>query len=226
MLPEWSTLPEEMKTPCVREYYDSLYAKQNSLIVKRIFDMWFSAFLLIILSPVFAVLAFMIKRDSKGPVIFKQTRVTTGNRDFTIYKFRSMVEDAPSIGSGITVGDDSRITKVGAFMRKYRLDELPQLLNVFLGDMSFVGTRPESRKYVDAYSPVMYATLLLPAGITSDCSIKYKDEDKLLSEADDVDKVYITKILPQKMKYNLRSLKKFSCGRDLVTMIGTLLAVV
>ncbi len=226
MLPAWNDLPDSMKNRKVRAYYESLYVKRDSLILKRMFDVWMSLFMLIILSPVFVVIGIMIKKDSKGPVIFKQTRVTTGARDFTIYKFRSMVTDAPKLGSAVTVSGDARITKVGHFLRKYRLDELPQLINVLKGDMSFVGTRPEVRKYVDAYTPEMMATLLLPAGITSEASIRYKDEDKLLSEATDADEVYINKILPAKMRYNLRSLRVYSPIEDFKTMVRTVIAVI
>ena len=176
--------------------------------------------------PVILVMAVLIKLDSKGPVIFKQTRVTAGNKDFTIYKFRSMVNDAPKLGTSVTVASDMRITKVGQFMRKYRIDEIPQLVNVLKGEMTFVGTRPEVRKYVDAYTPAMMATLLLPAGITSEASIMYKEEDELLASAEDADQVYIQDILPEKMKYNLKSIRKFSLLNDLATMIKTVIAVI
>lgn len=225
MLPRWRDLPDSMKNARVRLYYESLYTKQSSLKLKRNFDIVMSLILLIILAPLFAVIAFVIKRDSKGPVFFKQTRVTSFDRDFTIYKFRSMVTDAPKLGTAVTVSNDSRITKVGAILRKYRLDELPQLVNVIKGDMSFVGTRPEVRKYVNSYSCEMMATLLMPAGITSEASIRYKEEDKLLENADDADYIYIKKILPVKMRYNLAGIRSFSCFDDFCTMIRTVLAV-
>jgi len=200
--------------------------KENSLIVKRMFDIWLSIILLGLLAPIMVVIAILIKIDSRGPVIFKQTRVTTYNEDFTIYKFRSMVTDAEALGSSVTVSDDDRITRMGHFMRKYRIDEFPQLINVLKGEMSFVGTRPEVRKYVDNYTPEMMATLLMPAGITSLASIAYKDEDELLDGASDPDIVYVRKILPEKMRYNLRSIRKFSFVSDLITMVRTVLAVV
>lgn len=226
MLPAWKDLPDEMKNDTVKKYYKSLAKKESTLIIKRMFDIWMSVFLLVFLMPVILVMAVLIKLDSKGPVIFKQTRVTAGNKDFTIYKFRSMVNDAPKLGASVTVASDMRITKVGQFMRKYRIDEIPQLVNVLKGEMTFVGTRPEVRKYVDAYTPAMMATLLLPAGITSEASIMYKEEDELLASAEDADQVYIQDILPEKMKYNLKSIRKFSLLNDLATMIKTVIAVI
>ncbi len=221
-MPQWEELPESMKNERVRRYYDILAKKKKSLMLKRLFDIVMSASLIALLFPVFIVIAALIKKDSPGKVIFRQTRVTSFDRDFTIYKFRSMVDDAEKLGSKVTVSEDMRVTKIGKVLRKYRLDELPQLINVLKGEMSFVGTRPEVRKYVDCYSPEMMATLLMPAGITSEASIKYKDEAKLLSNASDADKVYVKKILPAKMRCNLRSLKKFSCVSDMVTMFKTI----
>lgn len=225
MFPKWRELPDSMRNQRVRIYYESLYSKQRSLKLKRAFDVFMSTVLIIMLSPLFVLIAIMIKKDSKGPVFFKQTRVTAFDRDFTIYKFRSMVTDAPKIGTAVTVSNDTRITSVGKKLRKYRLDELPQLFNVLKGEMSFVGTRPEVRKYVNAYSPEMMATLLLPAGITSEASIRYKEEDKLLDGAKDADMVYIHKILPVKMRYNLSNLRTFSCFSDACTMVRTVLAM-
>ena len=226
MLPDWKDLPDEMKNDTVKKYYKSLAKKESALIIKRMFDIWMSVLLLVFIMPVILVMAVLIKLDSKGPVIFKQTRVTAGNKDFTIYKFRSMVNDAPKLGTSVTVASDMRITKVGQFMRKYRIDEIPQLVNVLKGEMTFVGTRPEVRKYVDAYTPAMMATLLLPAGITSEASIMYKEEDELLASAEDADQVYIQDILPEKMRYNLKSIRKFSLLNDLATMIKTVIAVI
>lgn len=225
MLEKWENLPDCMKNDEVRKYYMRLKEKENSLIIKRMFDIWMSVFLLILFAPILIAVAVMIKLDSPGPVIFRQTRVTACNRDFTIYKFRSMVDNADKLGSSITVSGDSRITRMGQFMRKYRIDELPQLINVLKGDMSFVGTRPEVRKYVDAYTPEMMATLLMPAGITSNASILYRNEDELLSESDDADKTYTGIILPAKMEYNLRSIRRFSLVSDFITMVRTVLAV-
>lgn len=152
--------------------------------------------------------------------------MTTYGKHFRIHKFRTMVSNADKIGSVVTVGNDSRITRVGSKLRGLRLDELPQIFDVLSGNMSFVGTRPEAVKYVEKYKPEYYATLLLPAGITSEASIRYKDEAKLLDAADDVDKVYVEEVLPGKMKYNLDALKEFSIIKELVLMIKTFLAVI
>ncbi len=171
------------------------------------------------------IIAIMIKCDSDGPVFYRQERVTTYGKHFRIHKFRTMVNNADKIGSAVTVGNDSRITGIGSKLRKYRIDELPQLLDVIAGDMSFVGTRPEAVKYVEQYEPEYNATLLMPAGITSEASIRYKDEDKLLNEAEDVDKVYIERILPAKMEWNLDSIKQFGLLGELLTMFRTLSAV-
>ncbi len=225
MLPDWDELPESMHNDYVRKYYDILKKKELSLKIKRDADVIMAAVLLVVLAPVFAVLAVWIKLDSKGPVLFRQTRVTAFDKDFTIYKFRTMVDLAEQKGSRVTVAGDSRITDAGKKLRGLRLDELPQLINVLKGDMSFVGTRPEVRKYVDAYTPAMMATLLMPAGITSDASIRYKDEDRLLSGAEDVDYVYTHKVLPGKMKYNLRSLRRFSLINDIYTIVDTVVSV-
>ncbi|MBQ6814977.1 MAG: sugar transferase [Lachnospiraceae bacterium] len=225
MLKKWEELPEYMKNDQVKKYYKILKKKQGSMALKRAFDFLVSLLMLIILSPVFLVIAILIKTDSKGPVMFRQVRVTQYGREFRIFKFRTMVNDAESKGSQVTTKNDMRITKVGKKIRGCRLDELPQLINVLLGDMTFVGTRPEVPKYVKEYSPEMYATLLLPAGITSECSIQYKDEDKLLADADNADKVYVEKVLPGKMEYNLKDIENFSFLHDIKTMFKTVLAV-
>lgn len=225
-LKAWEKMPEYMQTEEIRPYYDVLKRKKVSLYFKRIFDILMSMLLLIILSPVLIALAVWIKLDSKGPVFFRQIRITQYGEKFRIFKFRTMVNDAEQIGTQVTVSNDSRITKVGKMIRKTRLDELPQLFNVLMGKMSFVGTRPEVQKYVEQYCPEMYATLLLPAGITSEASIKFKDEDELLKDAEDVDIVYVQKVLPEKMKYNLEMIEKFSCLQDLKVMLNTVRAVV
>lgn len=221
----WEDLPENMQTDAVRPYYDALQKKTGSLLLKRIFDIAVSFLMLLILSPFFLILAIAIKIDSAGPVFYRQVRVTQYGRQFRIFKFRTMVNNADKIGSLVTVGNDSRITKVGSFIRACRLDEISQLINVLLGDMTFVGTRPEVPKYVDAYTPEMMATLLLPAGITSIASIRYKDEAELLDKAEDVDKTYIEEVLPGKMQYNLESILKFSFWDDIATCFKTVLAV-
>lgn len=222
---KWERLPISMQTEEVKEYYDVLRKKRFSLFLKRVFDLIVSFLLLFILSPFFLILALAIKIDSKGPVFYRQERVTQYGKKFRIFKFRTMVKDADKIGSHVTVGGDARITKVGKFIRKLRIDEISQLIDVFRGTMSFVGTRPEATKYVESYTPEMMATLLLPAGITSNASIYFKDEDKLLEGATDVDKVYVEEILPKKMKYNLKSIKEFSIFKELGVMFKTVFAV-
>lgn len=226
ILRSWDKLPEYMRNDKVKPYYELLKKRTGSLIMKRIFDIVMSLLLLMILSPVFLVVSIWIKLDSKGPVFFRQVRVTTYGKQFRIFKFRTMCENAEKKGSLVTVGNDSRITKVGEKIRHCRLDEIPQLLNVLAGDMTFVGTRPEVVKYVNAYSDEMYATLLLPAGITSIASIQYKDEDEILSKAKDPDDAYIHEVLPGKMKYNLASIENFSFLNEIKTMANTLKAVI
>lgn len=225
MLKKWENLPENLRTEQVRPYYDALQKKQVSLFCKRVFDICVSAVMLLILSPVFLVLAIAIKLDSPGPVFYRQVRVTQYGETFRIFKFRSMVSNADKIGTQVTVGNDSRITRVGKLIRKCRLDELCQLIDVFRGTMSFVGTRPEVPKYVAAYTPEMMATLLMPAGVTSLASIMYKDEDELLAGAEDVDGTYVKKVLPGKMYYNLKGIKEFSFWGDIKLMFMTVFAV-
>ena len=225
ILKKWEELPESLRNDAVRPYYDLLAKRKGSLLLKRCFDVVVSALMLLVLSPVFLVLAIAIKLDSPGPVFYRQIRVTQYGKEFRIFKFRSMVSDADKRGSLVTVSGDSRITRVGSFIRRCRLDELCQLIDVFRGTMTFVGTRPEVPKYVAAYTPEMMATLLLPAGVTSEASILYKDEAELLDAADDVDAVYIRDVLPGKMKYNLDALKNFSFFSDIATMFRTVFAV-
>ena len=223
---EWGKLPERMRTDEVRAYYDILEKKAFSLRLKRLFDFTAAVMLLALLALPMLVIAVLIKLDSEGPVFYRQERVTQYGRRFRIHKFRTMVADADKIGTAVTVGNDSRITKMGSRLRDLRLDELPQLFDVISGDMSFVGTRPEAVKYVKRYKPEYYATLLLPAGITSEASIKYKDEAKLLEAAENADETYVNDILPEKMRYNLGSIKKFSLLSDLCTMIKTVTKVI
>ena len=225
ILKKWEDLPENLRTDAVRPYYDLLAKRRGSLALKRCFDVVVSAIMLLILAPVFLVLAIAIKLDSPGPVFYRQVRVTQYGKEFRIFKFRSMVSDADKRGSLVTVSGDSRITRVGHFIRSCRLDELCQLIDIFRGTMTFVGTRPEVPKYVAAYTPEMMATLLLPAGVTSQASILYKDEAELLDAAEDVDAVYIRDVLPGKMKYNLDALKNFSFFSDIATMFQTVFAV-
>lgn len=226
----WNELPESMRSESVRPYYEQLLKRRTSIRIKRVLDFVLALVMTILLSPVLAVLAVCIRLDSTGPVFYRQERVTQYGKIYRIFKFRTMVTDADKKGPAITQSADSRITRMGNLLRKCRLDELPQLFNVLTGDMSFVGTRPEVKKYVDAYTPEMMATLLLPAGITSRTSIAYKDEDivmeRYLNETgESVDEVYTRYILPQKMKYNLQYLKGFSVLGDFRIMIDTVFAV-
>ncbi len=230
MLHKWNELPKELRNASVKEYYDLLCKKQSSLRVKRTVDCILALILIFVLWPFMIMIALAVKYDSKGPIFYRQERITQYGNVFRIYKFRTMVVDADRQGPLVTTTQDSRITKVGAFLRKYRLDEIPQLLNIITGEMSFVGTRPEVKRYVDQYTPEMLATLLLPAGITSRTSIEFKDEDDMIAKytkdgKNSVDEVYLQYILPKKMKYNLQYLRGFSIKTDLKIMIKTVLAV-
>ena len=224
---KWIELPEFMKNEDVKTYYNILQKKKASLMLKRIFYIIVSILMIILLSPVLIAVSIWIKLDSKGPVFYRQERITQYGRVFRIFKFRTMVTGADKIGTLVTTKNDSRITRVGEKIRKCRLDEIPQLFNILLGDMSFVGTRPEVKKYVDVYTDEMMATLLLPAGVTSLASIQYRDEDEILAkyvdEEHSVDEVYVEKILPDKMKYNLKYLKSFSIVEDIVLCVKTVI---
>ena len=222
---KWDELPVEMQTEEVRPYYEILCKRKFSLAMKRLFDIVVSVIMLVVLSPIFLILTIAIKIDSPGPVFYRQERVTTYGKRFHIHKFRTMVNNADKKGSLVTVKNDSRVTRVGRLVRKYRLDEISQLIDVFLGDMTFVGTRPEVVKYVARYAPVMMATLLLPAGVTSEASILHKDEADLLDGAENVDDVYVEKVLPGKMYYNLKSMEKFSFWGDVGILFKTVFAV-
>lgn len=254
-LKKWDDLPNNIKNEYTYNYYQKLEKKKINLILKRIFDISFSLILLIILSPILIILSICIKIDSRGPIFYRQERVTQYDKTFRIFKFRTMVQDADKIGALVTINRDPRITRVGNLIRKFRLDEIPQLINILIGDMSFVGTRPEVRKYVENYTDEMKATLLMPAGVTSYASIKFKDEDEILekyvqkviekkpvlarttpyediknSEKNidvhkSIDEVYIKKILPQKMKYNLRYIENFNILNDLKICIETVIGV-
>ncbi|MEG2184654.1 MAG: sugar transferase [Cloacibacillus sp.] len=226
MLKTWEELPDYMRTEAVRPYYDLLIAKKEALLLKRVFDIVSASLMLVILSPIILIISLAIVIDGKGGVFFRQERVTQYGKKFRIFKFRTMIANAEKLGAQVTVKNDVRVTKIGKILRKYRMDEIPQLINIIVGEMSFVGTRPEVEKYVNKYNDEMYATLLLPAGVTSETSIIYKDEEKLLATADFVDDVYISKVLPGKMKYNLNSLKNFSFYKDIQTMARTVLAMV
>ncbi len=221
---KWEQLPANMQTEAVKKYYDILQKKKVSLFFKRIFDLVFSVIALIVSSPIFLVLAIAIKADSPGPVFYRQERVTQYGKIFRIHKFRTMVQNADA-GAQVTVNNDSRITRVGRVIRDCRLDELAQLLDVIAGTVTLVGVRPESPKFVARYTDEMMATLLLPAGVTNLTSIYYKDEARLLEGVEDADKVYVEKILPQKMHYNLQGITKFSFLGDIKILFMTVFAV-
>ncbi|MFR1689654.1 MAG: sugar transferase [Coprococcus phoceensis] len=223
---KWNDLPKEMQVEQVKKYYEILQCHKGSLLAKRIFDIIVASLLVVILSPILLFLSILIKIDSPGPVMFRQVRVTTYGKPFRIFKFRTMVNNADKIGTQVTTKGDSRVTRMGKMLRDCRLDELPQLFNVLKGEMSFVGTRPEVEKYVAHYTDEMKATLLMPAGITSRASIEYKDEERLLESAENADEVYIHQVLPEKMKYNLRAIEKFSFWDDIKTMFATVIAVI
>lgn len=225
MLRKWEELPAEMRAPEVRPYWEALNRKRGQLVVKRVGDWVLAALLLVLLAIPMAVIAVLIRLDSAGPVFYRQERVTRYGKHFRIHKFRTMVANAEQLGSAVTTGHDKRITRIGARLRGHRLDELPQLLDVLSGSMSFVGTRPEAVRYVEQYRPEWRATLLLPAGITSEASIRYKDEERLLEGAADPDRVYMEEIVPEKMKWNLESLREFGVGNDVRTMVRTVAAV-
>ncbi len=224
LVKKWEKLPQNMQTEEVRKYYEILRKKWFSLFWKRVFDIFVSALMLIVFSPFFLILAIAIKIDSRGPVFYRQVRITQYGKEFRIFKFRTMVQNADK-GSQITLNNDNRVTRVGKLIRACRLDEVSQLIDVFRGKMTFVGVRPEVPKYVSEYSPKMMATLLLPAGVTNMASIYYKDEAEELNGVEDTDKVYVEKILPQKMYYNLQEIEKFGFWRDIGTMFKTVFAV-
>lgn len=225
MLLNWNELPEQMKTEEIRPYYEILRRKRGSLAIKRTFDVVAASAMTAVLAAPMIIIAVAIKIDSKGPVIYRQERVTTYGRVFKIHKFRTMVDKADTVGPNVTVAGDSRITRVGNILRKYRLDEFPQLFDVLKGDMTFIGTRPEAVKYVEKYTPVMWATLLLPAGITSEASIRFKDEAEILKAVDDADQVYVENILPIKMEYNLKAIEEFGLWNEFMTLFRTVAAV-
>ncbi len=227
-MPAWKDLPDSIRIDAVRPYYDSLRKKEKQLLMKRMFDVGVSVFLLLLLLPVLIGIGIAVGTTSKGGVFFCQERVTTFGKKFKIIKFRTMVKDAEDIGTKVTTDEDSRVTEIGAVLRKYRLDELPQLINIIMGDMSLVGTRPEVIQYVEKYTPEMVATLLLPAGVTSEASIKYKDEAKKLSgvSGEKADRVYVEEILPEKMKYNLDYVENYSFFKDIKLCIQTVIGVI
>lgn len=227
---EWEALPDFMRTEAVKPYYDSLNRKKGQLFLKRVFDFTVSSLMLAALSPVLAVLAILIRLDSEGPVFYRQERVTQYGRRFRIYKFRTMIQDADKKGSLVTTQGDARITRMGKKLRGCRLDELPQLINIWKGEMSFVGTRPEVVKYVKQYTDEMYATLLLPAGVTSEASVQFKDEDQRIAEENQkglsIDEAYVKRILPEKMKWNLKNMEEFNIYKEMRLILKTVYVVV
>lgn len=225
LLKAWDELPEYMQNDEVKKYYDILQQHKLGLFVKRLFDVVIASVMLLLLLPVLLILGILIKIDSPGPILFRQVRITTYGKKFRIFKFRTMVNNADKMGTQVTTKGDARVTRMGKILRGCRLDELPQLLNIIAGEMSFVGTRPEVEKYVASYTDEMKATLLLPAGVTSQASIKYKDEERLLESASDADEVYIKEVLPAKMTYNLKSIEEFSFSKEIKTMVETVIAV-
>lgn len=206
-----------------------LNKRKKDLILKLIFDKVLALILLILFSPICFILGVMIKLEDRGPVFYRQERVTKNGKIFKIYKFRTMVLNADKIGSLVTTENDSRITKIGSVIRKYRLDEIPQLLNIIEGDMSFVGARPEVLKYVQNYTDEMKVSLLLPAGVTSRSSIEFKDEEILIKKYTKsgltVDQAYIEKILPRKMQRNIEYVYNFNFFDDLIIMVSTVINV-
>lgn len=226
---KWDAIPENLKNEETKKYYDILSRKKIQLCLKRIFDFMISFIMLILLSPFLLIMAIIIKIDSKGPVFYRQERITQYGRMFKIFKFRTMVQNADKIGSLVTLGEDPRITRVGKKIRKYRIDEIPQLINILMGDMSFVGTRPEVKKYTDLYTDEMKATLLMPAGVTSRASIEYKDEDQMintyLNKGEKVDDIYVNRVLPEKMKWNLKYIEEFNVLKDIKIMLDTVIGV-
>lgn len=225
LLKSWDELPAHMQNADVQGYFNILTKKKLSLVIKRLFDIVMAIVGLTLLLPVMLILVVLIKLDSEGPVMFRQVRITQFGRRFHIYKFRTMVHNAERLGTQVTTCGDARVTRVGRILRKFRLDELPQLFNILLGDMTFVGTRPEVPRYVARYSNEMLATLLLPAGVTSEASICYKDEERLLADTRDADAIYVGQILPKKMRYNLEGIKRFSIAYEIGIMRKTIIAI-
>ena len=224
LIPNWEKIPSDMKNDYVRKYYDIIMKKKKSLIFKRMFDIVASLIFLVILSPIMLIVAVLIKMSSKGKIIYKQKRITQYKKEFYIYKFRTMT-DNDKMKSSITCYNDPRITRIGKLLRKFRIDEFPQLFSVLKGDMSFVGTRPEVIDYINCYSDEMLATLILPAGVTSMCSIKFREEEKYLKDSDDIFKTYVDCILPKKMVYNIEYLESFNFFYDIKIMFMTFFKV-
>ncbi len=210
MIRKFRDLPDYMKNDEVRPYYRIVAGKKVYMFFKRLMDIVLSALALILVSPIILITAIIIKLGSKGPLFYRQTRVTRYGREFKILKFRTMVVDADKIGGSVTVDNDPRVTGIGRLLRRFRLDEFPQLINVLIGDMSLIGTRPEVPAMVAKYDKVMYATLLTRSGMLSSAAIEFKHEADLLKEVEDTETYYIKEILPKKMEYNLSDIEHFS----------------
>lgn len=206
---------------------DEILSKRKiQLVIKRLFDIVVSFIGLLILSPIFLVIAIIIKLDSKGPIFFRQVRVGKNGKKFKIFKFRTMVVDAEKKGLHITVDGDSRITKSGKFLRKFKIDELPQLINVLIGDMSFVGPRPEVPKYVEMYDENQRSILKIRPGITDIASIEYRDENSILAQSKNPEETYINEIMPRKIELNFKYIENMSVIYDIKLIIETIFKVI
>ena len=203
-----------------------LAKRRPQLALKRLMDVVISGCALLVLWPLLLLIALAIKLDDPGPVFYRQVRVGRNGKEFRIFKFRTMVVDADKKGLQITVGRDSRITRVGAFLRKTKLDELAQLLNVLTGEMSFVGPRPEVPQYVDLYTPYQRQVLLVRPGITDYASIAYRNENDLLEGAQDPERMYIDEIMPAKIELNMKYLHEISPLADIRLIFSTVMAVI
>lgn len=220
---KWNALPDFLKVKEVEAYYVKIKRKGFSRFIKRAFDLFVAFVFFLILCVPMLIIGFLVKVTSRGPVFYRQKRIGIYGKTFGIFKFRTMIKDADKVGNLITSKNDSRITGFGKFLRKTKLDEIPQILNILAGDMSFVGTRPEVSKYVDMYTPEMRATLLMRPGVTSTASIKYRDENDMIpsDNALSEDETYMSLIVPKKMKYNLEYLTKFNLFLDMGIMFKT-----
>lgn len=224
---KWDELPEWLKTDAVRPYYEHLRKKRFSIALIKICDFLLAALLLLALSPLLLAVACVIKcAEPHDKILFLQKRVTQYGREFLICKFRTMkTAKKGTNGTELTVQNDHRVTKAGVFLRKFRLDELPQLFNILKGDMAFIGARPEVPRYTASYSAEMCATLLLPAGVSSTASIAFKDEALLLQSAGDAEETYTKKILPAKMRYNLEDIMGYGVLHNIKIIAKTIAAV-
>lgn len=223
-LKNWDELPEIMQTDEIRKYYDVLKERHISIFIKRVLDLFTAITLFVLLTPLMAIIAFLIVLDSGMPFLFCQERVTTCGKRFKVVKFRTMNKSSDEEGIELTV-NSSRVTRIGQFLRDHRIDEIPQLWNILMGDMSFVGARPEVPRYVDHYSRVMLATLFLPAGVTSEASICFQNEARLLSVSENAERTYIDEILPQKMEMNLHAIENFGLYTEFMVLIKTTLVL-